>query len=562
MLKQSIRIFIILILHISLMNNSQTKAQEPSGEDPNIISSYIGTFHDKNNYRIDASAEVIDPQGEDDINTVKVIDVNGGEFNLHYFGSNSYYANSNLGQTLPPFGDTRIVATDKSGNSCTVHHNLTNVVEQLPTILFPEDGALISDTEPVFDWTDVLDEQSTIAYSLAVYRHDTGELIWQLNNIAESQALYNLDGNASESLQEGLFYDLEITAFDTLGNSSYAFITFSIGSYKILENDIFIIRFHPYRPYIEQCTSKTNNGIIYGDIVNEMFSARVFFQDEFYDIVPSLNSITQASDQIYYHMRIDIDSELAVTFDLSYILNENTVQITFGNVTEESGYRLIYVRSPDLMTIRGVQPNAKLVVPYAEGRLIDVATSDPGYVDLDLDASGWSWPLLMGMLYHNELAGIVSYDHLDMLLWERIYDDVSEGRLCSIGMNFNFRYAPTNFTSAAFIDIFDSVTSELSMKLTFTGDYDGDQDIDWIDGAKVLRAQVEATPNQMYLSSFITKSCAISPTDGLEPISKIYHLTDHNKNYSYLLAYHPCLKHIFGTEVDFAIIFWNSERAN
>jgi len=36
----------------------------------------------------------------------------------------------------------------------------------------------------------------------------------------------------------------------------------------------------------------------------------------------------------------------------------------------------------------------------------------------------------MGMLYHDGLAGILSYDHLDILPWERIYDNPFEGRLC------------------------------------------------------------------------------------------------------------------------------------
>lgn len=553
MFKHLITIFIFLFaLNIGVMSTPQAIAEPNPSEDPTIVSFQLSTFHDRNNYRIDASAMIEDPQGDTDIDVVKVIDADGGEFNLQYFGSGTFYANLIFGQALPPLGDTQIVAIDKAGNSYTVHKDLTNVVEQLPTVLFPINGALVSDFEPIFDWTDVSDEQSTIAYSISVYNHDTGEAIWHVYNISESQTRFNFDGNANETLQEGGAYDLEIMAFDTLTNTSYDFITFPVGNYKYLENDLLSIKFHPIRPKAVQFTQKANNETIYGDMADEMFYASVFYQGNFYDIEPSLDSISQTSNQICYHMRVDIEANTAVTFDLSYLLVENIVEVTFGNINEEPGYRLVYVRSPDLLTIRSTQPGAKLIFPYAEGRLIDIATSDPGYVDLDIGYDGWIRPLQMGMLYYDGLAGIVSYDHLDMTLWERIYDDTREGRLCSIGMTFNYRYAPTNFAEAAFIDVFDSETSELSVKLLFTDDYDGDQDIDWIDGAKVLRDRVEALPDKRYLSSFIIKTCGANIlTDRLESIRKLSNLTDRNKIYCYNIAYHSSLKHINGMESDF-----------
>ena len=426
------------------------------------------------------------------------------------------------------------------------------MVEKLPTVLFPKNGALVSDYEPILDWTDVSDEQSEIAYSISVYNHDTGEAIWQNFNISESQARFNSDGNAKESLQEGMSYDLEVSAFDTFTNSSYEFITFTIGDYKYLENDLLLIKFHPTFPKVDQYTLKSNNKIIYGDITGEMFSARMFYKKEFYDIEPSLDSISQTSNQICYHMRVDLDVVTVVTFDLSYLLENNAVELTFRNIIEKQDCHLIYVQSPDLMTIRGTQPGAKLVLPYAEGRLIDISTSDPGY--MDLEANGWLMPLLMGMLYYDGLAGIVSYDHLDILPWERIYDNPFEGRLCSIGIKFNYRYPPTNFSSAAFIDVFDSKTSELSLKLTFISDYDGDEDIDWIDGAKILRDQVKAVPDKRYLSSFITKIGANGIphiSDHLKNIRKLYNLTDHNRIYSYLLSFgSPGIFSVFGVEED------------
>jgi hypothetical protein len=137
-----------------------------------------------------------------------------------------------------------------------------------------------------------------------------------------------------------------------------------------------------------------------------------------------------------------------------------------------------------------------------------------------------------------------------MMLWTRITDHSSKGRLATIGMTFNYRYAPTNFSDAAFIDVFDEETTELAVNLTFLADYDGDLDVDWMDGAKFLRDQVQVTPEPRYVSSFITKKGPVGIeliTDHLLTIRKLYHLTDHNKTYAYLTGH---ISQVFGEESD------------
>jgi len=92
------------------------------------------------------------------------------------------------------------------------------------------------------------------------------------------------------------------------------------------------------------------------------------------------------------------------------------------------------------------------------------------------------------------------------------------------------------------------------LKLIFIGDYDGDEDIDWIDGTKVLRDQVKAVPDERYLSSFITKiggNAIPHISDHLINIRKLYNLTDHNRIYSYLLSFgSPGIFSVFGFEED------------
>ena len=203
--------------------------------------------------------------------------------------------------------------------------------------------------------------------------------------------------------------------------------------------------------------------------------------------------------------------------------------------------------------MRADQGGAKLVFPYAEGRLIDVATTTSGDYD-DSDTGGWTHAMLMGMLYHQGALAICSYDNLDMILEEIVFDDPDKGRLGVIDIYFYYRHPPTNFELASFVDVFDEQTTSLSAKLTFLADYDQDGDIDWMDGAKFLRDQVQAVPEPRYVSSWITKLWKIRDGEHifeqLKTIEKLYHLTDHNKIYSYLLNYNPGMFSIFGVEGD------------
>ena len=531
-------------------------------DSPVIISFNINTFHDKNNYRIDAWAVVQNPQGQNDIVQVKAIDAEKNEFILKVLEADFYYEGGLYGLTPPPLGETRIVAIDKSANSDTVSENLMNVVEELPIILFPTHEDLLSETNPLIDWNDVHDEHSSITYDVELYRLDNDKEVWTSRNLNESEVQFNVDGTAVESLQEKTDYYIVVFAKDTLGNGSYDRVIFTFGNTISLENDYLRIDFHPIHPLAIKYIFKTNNEIIYGDLVNEMFLAKIFYHSVSYDIIPSVSYISQEENRITYHMVCKIGENIAITFDLSYVLAGNSIQVIFNNVTENEGYKLVLVQSPDLLTIRGSQPKAKLIFPQYEGRLINIKSANPGYEDIQ--SGGWYRPLLASMLYHENLAAVVSYDHLDMMLWTRIFDHSKEGRLATIGITFNYRYQPTNFSTATFIDVFDSITNSLSVEIYFVEDYDNDNDTDWMDGAKLLRDQVQATPHPEYLSCFISKISnqgkgIIKLSDHLKTIQKLNHLTDHNKIISYFNEYRVPEFQIFGEEDDF-IPEWSLEE--
>lgn len=325
----------------------------------------------------------------------------------------------------------------------------------------------------------------------------------------------------------------------------------------ILENDHLRVELSEIVPAVNRYVLKSNDQVIYG--LDEFPYAYVYsenYENGFSDIEEwSVENITQGDDRILYHMIGLINSKPVVTFDLCYILSGNSMKLTFGNVQETPGYKLIVVRTPFLLTVRPDQGQvgAKMIFPYSEGRLIDVATTTSGNFE-DYNTGGMAHAMLMGMLYHQGALAICSYDHLDMNMGEWVIDHPNIGRLGAIDIYFNYRHPPTNFGSASFVDVFDEQTTSLSAKLTILADYDQDGDIDWIDGAKFLRNQVKAVPDPRYVSSWITKVVRYESDknifDQLNTIEKLYHLTDHNKIYGYLVGYNPKIFSIFGTEGD------------
>jgi hypothetical protein len=317
-----------------------------------------------------------------------------------------------------------------------------------------------------------------------------------------------------------------------------------------LENEFLYIEFQQSLPAVDHYVLKSNNQVIYGYIAYPRYWSQIFHEGSLRYPDTNVDSITKGSDSICYHMRGELDSQQVVTFDLCYTLSRNSVELSFGNVQEIPGYKLVVVRPPDLLTVRADQGGAKLVFPYAEGRLIDVATTTSGDFN-DAMTGGWTHAMLFGMLYHQGALAICSYDNLDMILEESVFDDPDQDRVGVIATHFYYRLPPNDFELASLVDVFDEQTTSLSAKLTFLADYDQDGDIDWMDGAKFLRDQVQAVPEPRYVSSWITYLWRYGwnhISEQLKTIEKLHHLTDHNKIYSILSNYNVAIPSLFGVE--------------
>jgi len=319
-----------------------------------------------------------------------------------------------------------------------------------------------------------------------------------------------------------------------------------------LENEALNVEFYSDYPAVKLYTDKINGEVLYGDCTKERFLATIFHDNKLYEIIPLVDITTQADSSICFHMVIVIENENVVSFNLTYTLNNSVVTLKFDEVVELEGYKLLNIQSPDLISVFSNQQGAKLVFPEFEGRLVDIQNADIGEAEIDLSMAGWDRPLLCIMLYHQGLMGVVDYKHLDLKAFSRVFYNSNSEKICSIGMIFNYCYTPTDFTNAGFIEVFDSLTTDLSITINILKDFDGNNKTDWMDGAKLLRNNITSTPNENLTKSFMFQSCITCEIPGvtnfLNYIKKFNVLTDNCKTFITFNGYETGLPMLFGRQ--------------
>jgi hypothetical protein len=449
-----------------------------------------------------------------------------------------------------------IIAYDDKNNSSYFASSFT-VGVPTPDILYPLPNQLITRIDPTFKWKKVEDNNAVFKYRVTVTKQENNKIVWQINDLSVDSIKYNSNGNATEPLIVHKSYKIKVDAYDNNNHESYAESSFSFGEYYYVENTYLKLKFNSEYPGVEQYSDKISGAILFGDLAKDMYTSKVYYQNVGIDVTPLVESVDIQTDRINYHLKVTIDSIKAVSFDFTFILNERTLEFVFGNVQETSGYKLAFIKSPDLLTVQANQTGAKLVFPESEGRLIDVATAAVASDEINSGKPQSRYPMLLAMVYHQGLLGFVKFEHLDLNLLVRTLNHSTLGKLSSIGINFNYRYAPTDFSKAGFIDVFDSTTTSMKVRISLIGDYDNSGQIDWMDGAKYIRNQLHSSPLEIYANSFMIQIGLNSGehiSTSLSAIKKIYNLTDHNKIWCVLHNFndvrYPAWMSLYGESID------------
>lgn len=211
------------------------------------------------------------------------------------------------------------------------------------------------------------------------------------------------------------------------------------------------------------------------------------------------NALCSAS-QVSYHARIDYDNARAIEFNLIYALNENGIEITLDNVTEQPNFYLLNVQLPDLLTVKSDENHAKLAISADAGRLIDIESASVKSYEYGID---WLNPILTGFAYNSRVIGIMDSKSIEN---HTIVSVTERGgvRYGSFSVRIMHRLKEYNLQEfGTVIPVTDpkyllKVQDSSTVTVTFTGDYDKDGKVSWVDGSKFFRGKIDAVPNPYY----------------------------------------------------------------
>ena len=232
-----------------------------------------------------------------------------------------------------------------------------------------------------------------------------------------------------------------------------------------------------------------------------------------FSTVPLRASSVRATDsQADFHFRASYEGRPAAQFTVRYAVDGPTVHIRMFDVLESDGHELIEVALPRLVTVREEDGHAWLAHGDQGGSVVDLSTAMRGSLPPN---RFWgsvlaSLPLVMvaneraicvqettAFMDGTTLAVAGEPGHRRAWLGT-IQRYRVNGRLC-----YDMNLAPPNPRDCGNQQTPNLLIGQDSAcRLDFIGDFDGNGRIDWVDGAKVVRARMPARPTTYYDDKF------------------------------------------------------------
>lgn len=226
-----------------------------------------------------------------------------------------------------------------------------------------------------------------------------------------------------------------------------------------------------------------------------------------------------AAQGVVYHTTVTQAGEVAVEFDLHYRLGGDGLTVELDKVVEHGDYYLIHVVMPGLVTVRADEGVAKLAISADSGRLIDVAKASEKVYEYEID---WLNAILEAMVYNGEVLGLVDTESLEDHGIVEVFEagGVKYGSLSMKLMHRLKEYDLEEF--GPIVPVVDPayllrVQEGTSVVVTVVGDHDGDGEVSWVDGAKVLRERIDATPNPYYADKAFVRAFVDRPPTQRDP---------------------------------------------
>jgi hypothetical protein len=229
-------------------------------------------------------------------------------------------------------------------------------------------------------------------------------------------------------------------------------------------------------------TIKTSNGEIY--IPEETDKV----------ITPRLKNVNILNDQADVCYEGYLDDIKTVSFTLRYKIKGETVYLTMEDVIEQTGYELIEIQTNSLVSVNQTDGTAWIAHGDGGGYYTDLINAKPCVLK-----DGWSkdfpyfpnfnyLPLVMignGKLNCSlEVQGYLCNTQL------KVSDSIGQKK-ATMGVKSYYRVKGESITSLL-------VKQNEICRIDFTGDYDKNNEIDWLDAAKSVRDHMPPIPTHYF----------------------------------------------------------------
>ena len=208
----------------------------------------------------------------------------------------------------------------------------------------------------------------------------------------------------------------------------------------------------------------------------------------------------RSANKVTYNVKITYENKPAIEFDLIYRLQEMGIAITFQNVIEHKNFYLLNVQLSGLLFMKSDEKHAKLIIPADAGRLVDIEKASLKSYEYDID---WLNPILTGFAHNSSVLGMIDTKSIENYTTVSVSENQGQ-RYGSFSMKMMHRLSEYNLHEfGTIIPVTDpkyllKVQDSCTVTVTFTGDYDKDGAVSWVDGAKLFREGVNAVANPYY----------------------------------------------------------------
>lgn len=234
----------------------------------------------------------------------------------------------------------------------------------------------------------------------------------------------------------------------------------------------------------------------------------------------------RAADAAVYHATVTRDGATCLTFDLAFRLAGTEAEVVLEQVVEHDGYQLVAVRPNRLVSASGA---AKLALPHRSGRLLAPGGQVAWEQALALD---WFTPLLAAVIHDDSLLCTASMDGID----DRLVAGVSPG-FVAVGASFEHRGVAAAGVPSLLL------SERAGIRLRFVKP--AGRAPDWMDGARLLRSDLNVTPPAIYDDTLIYKIFCDTPratsfttfAEAVDLIRRYGNLTDHAPQVAYLVGW-------------------------